>query len=69
MNLKIIMRQIEDYLNSKKSFSLTSINERTMFAIKKHFKISNDQIIILSWIKGLWTGALISIILHHYINH
>ena len=63
------MRQIGDYLYRKKSFSLTSINKRSMSAIKKHFNTSNDKMIILSWIKGLWTGTLISIIIHHYINH
>ena len=51
------------------SFSLIGLDKRTALAIQNHFKLTNYQMLILSWLKGLWTGILISLVLHHFINH
>ena len=52
-----------------RSFSLIGLDKRTALAIQNHFKLTNYQMLILSWLKGLWTGILISLVLHHFINH
>ena len=52
-----------------KNSSLLSFDKRAALAIQNHFRLSNYQMLILSWIKGLWTGLLLSLILHYFINH
>ena len=38
-------------------------------AAKNHFGLSNYQMLVLSWLKGLWTGILISLIVHSIFSH
>ncbi|MBW3041979.1 hypothetical protein DNJ73_05015 [Prochlorococcus marinus XMU1408] len=56
-------------LGNKSSFSLIGLDKRAALAIQNHFKLSNYQMLILSWIKGLWTGILVCLILHYLIRH
>ena len=56
-------------LNSSKPYSLIGLDKRTALAIQNHFQLSNYQMLVLSWVKGIWTGILISLVLHHIISH
>tara|TARA_B100000902_G_C26734183_1_gene632849 strand:+ start:268 stop:459 length:192 start_codon:yes stop_codon:yes gene_type:complete len=38
-------------------------------AFKEHFKINDNKFLVLTWIKGLWTGILISLIIHQLFSH
>ncbi len=38
-------------------------------AINNHFRLSNYHVLVLMWIKGLWTGILISLVIHYFIKH
>ena len=49
--------------------SLVGFDKRAALAIQNHFRLTNYQMLVLSWIKGLWTGILISLVLHYLINH
>ncbi len=51
------------------SFSLIGLDKRAALSIQNHFRLSNYQMLVLSWIKGLWTGILLSLVLHHFISH
>ena len=62
------MSRINLKLRNKK-FSLVGIDKRTTLAIQNHFRLSNYQMLILSWFKGIWTGLLISLVLHYCIDH
>ena len=53
----------------KYKLSIEEINNKTHYFIQKHFRLTNYQLIILLWIKGLWTGILLSLVLHHFISH
>ncbi len=55
--------------NSKKPQALIGIDKRAALAIQNHFRLSNYQMLVLSWIKGLWTGILLSLVLHYFIIH
>ena len=55
----MIIRCISFFGFDKVAFSL----------IKKHYNINSNQIMILIWFKGLWTGLLISIVIHNILNH
>ena len=48
---------------------LINIDKRAALAIQNHFCLSNYQMLVLSWLKGLWTGILLSLILHYFIRH
>ena len=50
-------------------FSLLDIDKRAAVSIQNHFKLSNYQMLILSWVKGLWTGVLLSLVVHYFISH
>ena len=56
-------------LDSKRSFSLLGLDKRAALAIQNHFRLSNYQMLILSWLKGLWTGILLSLVIHYFISH
>ena len=56
-------------LESKRPFSLVGFDKRTTLAIQNHFHLTNYQMLVLSWIKGLWTGILLSLVIHYFINH
>jgi len=57
------------HLNKDQSFSFIGLDKRAAQAIQNHFRLSNYQMLILSWIKGIWTGILISLVLHYFISH
>ncbi len=52
-----------------KNISLISFDKRAAVAIQNHFRLSNYQMLVLSWLKGLWTGILLSLVLHYFISH
>tara|TARA_Y100001968_G_C18828528_1_gene467954 strand:- start:148 stop:339 length:192 start_codon:yes stop_codon:yes gene_type:complete len=61
-------RKIND-TQAKRTEPLFSIDVRFVNAIQNHFGLSNFQMVLLSWCKGLWTGILFSLILHNFISH
>ena len=56
-------------LDNKGSYSLLQLDKRAAMAIQNHFRLSNYQMLVLSWLKGLWTGLLLSLVLHYFISH
>ena len=54
---------------SKGSYSLLGLDKKAALAIQNHFRLSNYQMLVLSWIKGLWTGILISLVIHYFVSH
>ena len=56
-------------LNNKKEHSLVGFDKRAALAIQNHFRLSNYQMLLLCWFKGLWTGILLSLVLHYFITH
>ena len=56
-------------LDTNKPFSLVGLDKRAALAIQNHFQLSNYQMFIISWIKGLWTGILLSLVIHYFIRH
>jgi len=56
-------------LEKKNSFSMIGLDKRAAMAIQNHFRLSNYQMLVLIWFKGLWTGILLSLILHYIISH
>ena len=54
---------------NKKSYSLIGFDKRAALAIQNHFRLSNYQMLVLSWIKGLWAGILVSLVFHHLLDH
>ena len=48
---------------------LTGLDKKAALAIKNHFRLSNYQMLVISWIKGLWTGILISLVIHYFVTH
>ena len=56
-------------IDTKRSFSLLQLDKRAAMAIQNHFRLSNYQMLVLIWLKGLWTGLLLSLVLHYFISH
>ena len=56
-------------LDDNKTISLLGLDKRAALAIQNHFRLSNYQMLVISWIKGLWTGILLSLVIHHFISH
>ena len=56
-------------IDKKPPYSLIGLEKRAALAIQNHFRLSNYQMLVLSWIKGLWTGILLSLVVHYFINH
>ena len=56
-------------LEASKPFSLLGLDKKAALAIQNHFRLSNYQMIVISWIKGLWTGILLSLVIHYLISH
>ena len=52
----------------KSPYSILELDKRAAQAIQSHFRLSNYQMLVLSWLKGLWTGILISLIFHHFFS-
>ncbi len=59
--------KFKSYIN--KYLSVFGFDKKSYMSIKEHYKFSNNQIIILIWFKGVWTGVLISLVLHNFISH
>ena len=55
--------------DKKPPYSLIGLEKRAALAIQNHFRLSNYQMLVLSWIKGLWTGILLSLVVHYFISH
>ena len=56
-------------IDKKPPFSLIGVEKRAALAIQNHFRLSNYQMLVLSWMKGLWTGILLSLVVHYFISH
>mgnify|MGYP001168411508 FL=1 len=56
-------------IDKKPPYSLMGLEKRAALAIQNHFRLSNYQMLVLSWIKGLWTGILLSLVVHYFISH
>ena len=56
-------------IDKKPPYSLIGLEKRAALAIQNHFRLSNFQMLVLSWIKGLWTGILLSLVVHYFISH
>ena len=56
-------------IDKKPPFSLIGLEKRAALAIQNHFRLSNYQMLVLSWIKGIWTGILLSLVVHYFIGH
>ena len=63
-----MVRKLFNSVN-KRSFPLIGLDKRAALAIQNHFRLSNYQMLIVVWIKGLWTGILISLVFHYLISH
>jgi hypothetical protein len=50
-------------------FSLIGLEKKAAMAIQNHFRLSNYQMLVLSWIKGLWSGILLSLVIHYFVSH
>ena len=57
------------YIDKKPIFSLLGLEKKAAHAMQNHFGLSNYQMIVLSWLKGLWTGILLSLVFHYFIRH
>ncbi len=56
-------------IDNKTPFSLVGLEKRAALAIQNHFSLSNYQMLVLIWLKGLWTGILLSLVIHYLISH
>ncbi len=56
-------------LNKDQRYSPIRIEKRAALAIQSHFGLNNYQMLVLTWLKGLWTGVLLSLVLHYFISH
>ena len=61
-------RKLFNFMNNKTS-SIVGLDKRAAMAIQNHFRLSNYQMFVLIWIKGVWTGILLSLVLHYFISH
>ena len=53
----------------KQIVELNLIDKKALSALGQNFGFSNYQMLVIYWIKGLWTGILLSLVLHHFITH
>ena len=53
----------------KKILLFIDINKNMTSLLQKNYGFSHNQILFVCWFKGLWTGILISLVLHHMISH
>ncbi len=56
-------------LENRKSNNLIGLDKRAAMAIQNHFRLTNYQMLVLSWLKGLWTGILLSLVIHYFLAH
>ena len=62
------MYQKKSESNINRYFSFFAINKLAII-MQRHYNLSNFQIITFTWLKGLWTGILISLVLHNLYSH
>ncbi len=56
-------------IHEQRSNKFIGLDKRAALAIQNHFRLSNYQMLILSWLKGIWTGVLLSLVVHYFISH
>ena len=56
-------------LMNKNQYSLIGLDKKAALSIQNHFHLSNYQMLVLSWFKGILTGILLSLVLHLFISH
>ena len=56
-------------LKNKGQYSFIGLDKKIALEIQNHFRLSNYQMLVLCWFKGLWTGILLSLVLHYFISH
>ncbi len=56
-------------IDKKTKFSFIGLEKKAALAIQNHFRLSNYQMLVISWLKGLWTGILLSLVIHYFISH
>ena len=66
--LKYMNRKLFN-LKNKGPYSFIGLDKKIALAIQNHFRLSNYQMLVLCWFKGLWTGILLSLVLHYFISH
>ena len=57
------------FKSQRKSNSILAFEKNSSLAIQNHFHLTNNQMLVVIWFKGLWTGVLLSLILHYFISH
>ena len=57
--------------NLKKNgpYAFIDLEKKVALAIQNHFGLTNYQMLALLWLKGLWTGILLSLVFHYFISH
>ncbi len=55
--------------NINESNLLNDFDNKASQSIINHFKLTNYQLLVLSWLKGIWTGFLLALVLHYFIHH
>ncbi len=55
--------------DSNRRYAILGLDKKAALAIQNHFRLSNYQMLVLTWLKGLWTGVLLSLVLHYFIIH
>ena len=56
------------YIMKDKPFSLIDLDKKTANSMQIHFRLNNYQMLVIIWIKGVWTGLLISLIIHYFLT-
>ena len=56
-------------LKERSSFYFIGLDKKAGIAIQNHFRLSSYQMLVLTWLKGLWTGILLSLVLHYIVTH
>ena len=68
IHLKHMNRKLFNLKNNG-SYSFIDLDKKVELVIQNHFRLSNYQMLVLCWLKGLWTGILLSLVLHYFISH
>ena len=54
---------------SKLKTSTNDLDKIVSVTLTNHFRLTSYKLYILLWLKGLWTGILISLVIHLFIHH
>ncbi len=55
--------------DQKRPTGIKRFDIRASFVIQNHFGLNKNQLMVLIWFKGIWTGILLSLVLHYFITH